>query len=66
MGEGLSVTLILRTWLGFAVFGSAVAFGYRGHWAMAAALIDLLVIRRGLCCITGFRARKFSGSGGRL
>jgi hypothetical protein len=37
------VTLILRTWLTFTAFGSAVAFAYRGDWALAAALAVLLL-----------------------
>ena len=39
-GKGLDV---LRTWLGFVAFGSAVAFAYRGDWALAAALIIVLL-----------------------
>jgi len=35
--------VILRTWLAFATFGSAVAFAYRHDWALAAALIVLLL-----------------------
>jgi hypothetical protein len=35
--------VILRTWLAFAVLGSAVAFAYRGDWALAAALIVVLL-----------------------
>jgi hypothetical protein len=43
MDQRLGVALILRTWLRFAVLGSAVAFGYRGDWVMAAALITVLL-----------------------
>ena len=35
--------VILRTWLAFTAFGSAVALAYRHDWALAAALIVLLL-----------------------
>ena len=33
----------LRAWLAFIVLGSAIAFAYRHDWAMAAALITVLL-----------------------
>jgi hypothetical protein len=39
----LTVGLIVRTWLGFVAFGSAVAFAYRDDWALAAALAVVLL-----------------------
>jgi hypothetical protein len=37
------MALILKTWLAFAAFGSAVAFAYRHDWALAAALAVVLL-----------------------
>ena len=36
-----------RGWLAFAGLGSALAFGYRGDWALASAVAALVLLRVG-------------------
>ena len=46
MADRSAVTLgvTLRTWLAFCAFGSAVSFGYRANWLMAAVMGALMLL----------------------